>query len=472
MQDIRWNAFWLILSLSLLCLMVWASADAVTALIILCAGLFLYLISHLFWLHKLHAWLNKPVLHHMPNGIGVWEDIFASLYQAQRKNSRSQTQLSSTLERFRHAASALPDGVVVLNSQNEIEWCNPPAENQLGLNLKQDENQPINYLVRHSDFVAYLQAQDQGDAAKLESAKLDLTKQGLTKPEQAKPATIRLDPIKLKSWRNPEITLEIQLIPFGSKQKLLICRDVTALEKTETVRRDFIANVSHELRTPLTVVGGFLETLGDMDGAVPESSKTYFSMMLDQTSRMRRIIEDLLTLSTIESNAQSPDDHEIDMAKLLNQVQNDAKNLSKSLHKTQHSIYLEIDKNLNLKGAQEELYSALSNLTSNAVRYTPKGGNIFICWQLRDAQAVFSVRDTGIGIEQQHIDRLTERFYRVDRSRSRETGGTGLGLAIVKHILSRHQAKLEIESEWGVGSTFSIAFPKARVVQKPAEIAV
>ncbi len=442
MQDIRWNAFWLISSLSVLCFVIWAAADAETALIFFSAGLFCYLMGHLYWLYKLHNWLKKPVLNHMPNGSGIWEDIFASLYQEHRKNSRNQTQLSSTLERFRHAASALPDGVVVLNSDNEIEWCNPPAENQLGLNLRQDQNQPINYLVRHSDFVSYLQAQEYGD------------------------------PIKLKSWRNPNITLEIQLIPFGSKQKLLICRDVTSLEKTETMRRDFIANVSHELRTPLTVVGGFLETLGDMDGAVPESSKSYFGMMLDQTGRMRRIIEDLLTLSTIESNIQSPDDNEIDMAKLLNQIQNDAEGLSKSLHKSPHRIHLELDANINIKGGQEELYSALSNLTSNAVRYTPEGGDIFIGWHLRDNQAVFSVRDTGIGIEQQHIDRLTERFYRVDRSRSRETGGTGLGLAIVKHILSRHQAQLEIESEWGVGSTFSIAFPKARVVQKPVEIAV
>lgn len=457
MQDIRWNAFWLILSLSLLCLVIWAAADATTALVFLSSGLFLYLIGHLYWLHKLHNWLKKPVLNHMPNGTGVWEDIFASLYQEHRKNSRSQTQLSSTLERFRHAASALPDGVVVLNSDNEIEWCNPPAESQLGLNLTQDQNQPISYLVRHSDFVAYLQAQE-SDA---------LTKLNTTKLEPAK-----LEPIKLKSWRNPEITLEIQLIPFGSKQKLLICRDVTSLEKTETVRRDFIANVSHELRTPLTVVGGFLETLGDMDGAVPESSKTYFSMMLEQTSRMRRIIEDLLTLSTIESNVQSPDDNQIDIPKLLTQIQNDAISLSKSLYKTAHNVYLHIDENLNIKGAQEELYSALSNLTSNAVRYTPEAGDIFIGWHLRDNQAVFSVRDTGIGIEQQHIDRLTERFYRVDRSRSRETGGTGLGLAIVKHILSRHQAKLEIESEWGVGSTFSIAFPKARIVQNQAELTV
>jgi len=440
-QDIRWNAFWLGLLLSLLCLIIWAATDAVTALITLSAGLFLYLIGHIYWLHRLHTWLKKPVLNQMPNGTGVWEDIFAALYQEHRRNSRSKTQLSSTLERFRHAASALPDGVVVLNSDNEIEWCNPPAENQLGLNLKHDENQPISYLVRHSDFVEYLQAQEQDES-------------------------FNSEPIKLKSWRNPEVTLEIQLIPFGSKQKLLICRDVTALEKTEIMRRDFIANVSHELRTPLTVVGGFLETLVDMDGAVPESLKNYFGMMMDQTSRMRRIIEDLLTLSTIESNTQSPDNNEIDMSKLLHQIQNDANSLSKSLNKTTHNIHLDMDKNLHIKGSQEELYSALSNLTSNAIRYTPAGGDIFIGWKLRDNQAVFSVRDTGIGIEQQHIDRLTERFYRVDRGRSRETGGTGLGLAIVKHILNRHQARLEIESQLGVGSTFSIVFPKACVKTK------
>ncbi|MES2499312.1 MAG: phosphate regulon sensor histidine kinase PhoR, partial [Pseudomonadota bacterium] len=341
---------------------------------------------------------------------------------------------------------------------NEIEWCNPPAESQLGINLKKDVNKPISYLVRHSDFVDYLQSQEQFIQAN-----------GIAK-DVIKPEPIKLDPIKLKSWRNPEITLEIQLIPFGSKQKLLICRDVTVLEKTEVMRRDFIANVSHELRTPLTVVGGFLETLDDMEGAIPASLKNYFDMMLAQTGRMRRIIEDLLTLSTIESNTQSPDDTEIDMTKLLNQIQNDAKSLSSSLSKTPHHVHLETDTNLNIKGAQEELYSALSNLTSNAIRYTAAGGDIFISWKSRGDLAVFSVRDTGIGIEQQHIDRLTERFYRVDRGRSRETGGTGLGLAIVKHILNRHHARLEIESELGVGSTFSIVFPKSCVVFKKIEL--
>lgn len=246
---------------------------------------------------------------------------------------------------------------------------------------------------------------------------------------------------------------------------------MTQLEKVDVMRRDFIANVSHELRTPLTVVGGFLETLSDMEGAVPENLKHYFTMMQEQTGRMRRIIEDLLTLSTIESNTGSPNNCEIEMRSLLQIILNDATGLSQGLNKTKHTIHLDADPTLNLSGALEELRSAFSNLVSNAIRYTPESdthgrGEISISWGLRDGQPVFSVSDTGIGIEQKHIDRLTERFYRVDRSRSRETGGTGLGLSIVKHILIRHQAKLEISSEIGVGSTFSAVFPKARSVQK------
>lgn len=432
MHDIRWNAFWLGLSLTLISLITWASSDATTALLVFNGGVLIYLCSHLYWLHQLHLWLKKPVLNQIPNGAGVWEDVFAALYQEHRRHSRNQNQLSSALGRFRHAASALPDGVVVLNADNEIEWCNPPAEKKLGLDLKQDEHQPIRYLVRHSDFVQYLQAQEYAE------------------------------PIKLKSWRNAELTLEIQLIPFGTKQKLLICRDVTQLEKIEAMRRDFIANVSHELRTPLTVVGGFVETLLDMEGAVPESTRSYFNMMLEQTTRMRHLIDDLLTLSHIESNAQAPEDSLIEMTSLLNMIISDAKSLSHG----KHIISADIDTQLNLIGAMGELQSALSNLISNAIRYTPQGGAINISWGRRNNEAVFSVSDNGIGIEQNHIDRLTERFYRVDRSRSRETGGTGLGLSIVKHILTRHQAKLEISSELGVGSTFCEVFPAARVVHK------
>jgi two-component system phosphate regulon sensor histidine kinase PhoR len=326
----------------------------------------------------------------------------------------------------------LPDGVVLLNGEDKIEWCNPPAEKQLGLVLNQDTGQPITYLVRHTDFIKYLQNQDYSE------------------------------PIKLKSSRNPEITLEIQLVPFGGKQKLLICRDITQIEKLEIMRRDFIANVSHELRTPLTVVGGFLETLMDMDGAIPESTRGYFAMMSEQTGRMRRLIEDLLTLSQLENGANTPQDSEIDMGAMLNMVMNEALSLSHGRHR----ISLEAAPDIALMGSPEELHSALGNLVSNAVRYTPEGGEIRITWGLRGKLPVFSVKDSGIGIEQKHIDRLTERFYRVDRSRSRETGGTGLGLSIVKHILTRHQAKLEIESVLDKGSTFSVIFPESRLILK------
>ena len=396
----------------------------------------MYLISHISWLYQLHTWFKNPDLKSIPEGSGAWEDVFTALLQYERNNLSNQAQLGSALERFNLTANAIPDGLVILGISNEIEWCTAHAENQLGLNLRTDKNLPIVNLIRDSHFIAYLYSEDYSE------------------------------PFKLKSWHNPELTLEIQLIPFANQQKLLICRDMTQLEKVDAMRRDFIANVSHELRTPLTVVGGFLETLSDMEGAVPAALKTYFAMMEDQTSRMRRIIEDLLTLSTIESNVEAPDDNEIEMAKLLKIVQNDALGLGQALSKAKHKIHLNADPTLNLNGSQDELQSAFGNLVSNAVRYTPKGGEIFITWNLINEQPVFAVCDTGIGIEQQHIDRLTERFYRVDRGRSRETGGTGLGLSIVKHILIRHQAKLEISSEIGVGSTFSVVFPKARIMHK------
>ena len=436
MIDIRWKAGLYLCALSVICLFIWLISSTIVALLVFSIGLFIYLISHISWLNQLHLWFKNPNIKTIPEGSGAWEDVFTTLLHYERNNLNNQAQLGSALERFNLTANAIPDGLVILGISNEIEWCTPHAENQLGLDFSTDKNLPIVNLIRDSHFIAYLYNE------------------------------VYDEPFKLKSWRNPELILEIQLIPFANQQKLLICRDMTQLEKVDSMRRDFIANVSHELRTPLTVVGGFLETLGDMEGAVPDAIKTYFAMMQDQTSRMRRIIEDLLTLSTIESNVEAPDDIEIDMNPMLKTMQNDALGLSQILYKSKHKIHLDADATLNLSGAQDELQSALSNLVSNAVRYTPKGGEIFITWQLINEHPTFAVRDTGIGIEQQHIDRLTERFYRVDRGRSRETGGTGLGLSIVKHILIRHQAKLEITSEIGVGSTFSVVFPKARILHK------
>lgn len=430
MQDIRWKAFWLLIFWSFCCLIVGWITSAHTAWLVFVCGVIGYLAGHLYWLHGLYQWSLKPGLNFMPNGKGIWEDIFANLYHEMRRHSRSQSQLSSTLERLRHATSALPDGVVVLNHRNEIEWFNEPAVQRLGLKRQHDENQPIYYLLRQAEFVQYLQSEDYSE------------------------------PLKLKSWRSPDVTLELQIIPFASKQRLLICRDVSAIEKTEIMRRDFVANVSHELRTPLTVVGGFLETISDMQGEVSPDIQPYFDMMQSQTTRMRRIIEDLLTLSRLENNVTLKDETDIAMEPLLNQLHKDAKALSQG----QHKISLHVEARVDIRGSYNELFSAMSNLTSNAVRYTPENGHIDIYWQMQDENVVFSVQDTGIGIESHHLPRLTERFYRVDSGRSRDTGGTGLGLSIVKHILHHHQAILKVESEPGRGSRFSIVFPAQRVL--------
>jgi len=430
--DVRWKAFFFILSLSAVSLFVWLTTSTVIALLTFSSILLVYLAIQVYGLYQLQSWLRKPVLNDIPEGFGLWEDVFNAILKYERNNNLKKSELNAALERFNTVANAIPDGLVILNATNEIEWCTANAESQLGLNLETDKNLPIVNLVRNSNFIAYLYN------------------------------GIYNDPFKLKDARNTDAILEIWLIPLVSRQKLLISRDITQLEKVDAMRRDFIANVSHELRTPLTVVGGFIETLSDMEGAVPESIRGYFDMMQDQTTRMRRLIEDLLTLSHIESNTQPPEDRPIDMQALINMLHNDAKALSNGRHK----ISIDIDGHLDLSGATDELHSALGNLVSNAVRYTPEGGEIRITWQPRNKLAVFSVSDNGIGIEQQHIDRLTERFYRVDRSRSRETGGTGLGLSIVKHILTRHQAKLEIRSTPGKGSTFSAVFPESRIIKK------
>ncbi len=432
MIDIRWKAALFICALSIVSVFLWLISSLVTALVVFTLGLLLYVARHIFWIHQLNNWLQSPDLRHVPEGSGLWEDVYSNVLKYERNNMLKQTELNSALERFQIVANAIPDGLVILSAANTIEWCTSHAEYQLGLNLETDKNLPIVNLLRSSHFIAYLYNE------------------------------VYDEPFKLKDINSTESTLEIWLIPLATKQKLLISRDVTQIEKVDAMRRDFIANVSHELRTPLTVVGGFIETLSDMEGAIPESIRSYFGMMQDQTTRMRRLIEDLLTLSHIESNTQAPDNNPINMSMLMNMLLNDANALSQGKHK----ISAQTNPHFDLVGAVDELQSALGNLVSNAIRYTPEGGEINISWQLHHNQGVFSVTDNGIGIDHQHIHRLTERFYRVDRGRSRETGGTGLGLSIVKHILTRHQAKLDITSELGVGSTFSAVFPKARIIQK------
>jgi two-component system phosphate regulon sensor histidine kinase PhoR len=319
--------------------------------------------------------------------------------------------------------------VVILDREYRIEWANPTAAHHFRIDARRDLGQPIAHFVRHPDFVAWLEAGEFGE------------------------------PLVLRGVRG-ETVLLVRLIEFGDEQKLLSSRDVTAQERLETMRRDFVANVSHELKTPITVLAGFVETLGDATMEMSAAQrKRYLGLMAEQARRMQQLIEDLLTLSALESSPAPEDEQPIAMRAFVEQLADEARALSGSRHR----IQARVDRDARLLGSPRELHSAFSNLVSNAVRYTPEGGTVTLFWTLEDHRGAFGVTDSGIGVESRHIPRLTERFYRVDHGRSRETGGTGLGLAIVKHVLTRHQASLEVESELGKGSTFRAVFPAQRV---------
>ena len=421
--------------ITLIALVLWAGGGEALAFQFAAAALLAYLLRQLWQEGRLARWLEQGGDKPAPNDIGVWGDIFYRLEKLQKRQSQSQSELATALGRFQHAAEAVPDGIVILNEQDRIEWCNPASRQLLGLDAERDRGQFIHYLMRQSDFVDFLDARD--------------FSQQLT----------------ISSPVHRDIKLLLQLVPFGSEQKLLMVRDITELERVDAMRRDFVANVSHELRTPLTVVGGFVETLNDLDKPTDADLKHYFGIMLNHTRRMQRLLDDLLTLSRLESSPNTVAEEQVHMPELLRELVREAESLSRG----RHVVRLAIDSNDWLSGSLQELQSAFSNLVSNAVRYTPEGGEIALRWSVLNGQPVFSVIDTGEGIPSEHLPRLTERFYRIDRSRSRETGGTGLGLAIVKHILTRHRARLDIQSTPGKGSTFSAIFPPERLIPAQGE---
>jgi len=417
-------------AVALATLVVWPLAGAVWALGLLAAGLLLMALHHVRNLAAFVRWLEAPKRETLPNGSGTWEAAFAELHRHFKSRDESEREVEIALARFRAAGQALPDGVVILNRDRQIEWANPTAERHLDIDARRDAGQAITNLLRNPDFLAYL-----------DSAAFD-------------------EPLVLRRARGEASVLALRLIGFGDHQSLLLTRDITSEEKLDTMRRDFVANVSHELKTPVTVLSGFVETLAneEMTLSAPQKKK-FLGLMSEQAHRMQRLIDDLLTLSTLESSTVPADEQAIAVRPFVEKLAEDARLLSGGRHEVQVSV----EADARLTGSMREIASALSNLVSNAVRYTPEGGAIRIGWRLRDGQGVFSVADSGIGIERRHIARLTERFYRVDNSRSRETGGTGLGLAIVKHVLTRHQASLEVTSEFGRGSTFSAVFPARRV---------
>ncbi|GAA4337193.1 phosphate regulon sensor histidine kinase PhoR [Pigmentiphaga soli] len=399
-------------------------------------GLGLLLCWQLWQFSRVERWshdLRRPP----PASAGIWDETLARLYRHLRTQERQLAQLEGNVQGFFSAAQALPDGLVTLDQEFHIDWCNRIARQHLGLRLPADRGQNLLNLVRTPEFVRYAA---QGDW----------------------PA-----PLLLRSPASFERLLMVQLIAYGQRQRMLLTRDVTQIERLENTRRDFVANVSHELRTPLTVLAGFLETLRDLpeDAIAPEQRHQYLSMMHDQAGRMQAIVADLLTLSALESSPAA-DPQPVDMPQMIANTVSQAEALSAGRHR----MSSDVDPGLDVLGAPTELASAISNLLINAVRYTPDGQSIHVSWRREpDGGARYAVTDTGAGIAAHHLPRLTERFYRVDRGRSRESGGTGLGLAITKHVAMRHDAELEIASEVGKGSTFALRFPPSRVAGQAGE---
>ncbi len=393
-------------------------------------GFGLYVFSALRHLQRLHYWLLNRQSVEIPEAEGLWGDVFNEIRQLMRQTEHREDQLNDMLTRFQSAAAAMPDAMVILSQEGDIEWANPSAGRLFGIRYPRDAGTRLFNLLRDPDFIQYLQG---GDYSEL---------------------------LEIRSPENSEIHVSIQITPFGSLQKLVIGRDVTRLARLEQMRRHFVANVSHELRTPLTVLGGFVETLNGMGQIRMEDLKKHLGTMQEQTLRMQRLVDDLLTLSKLETAAPRTHDETVDVISLLAGLKEQAELLSGEQH---HVITVEVDRTLQLLGSRDELLSAFSNLINNAVRYTPAGGRIALHWGAApDGGACFTVSDTGMGIDPEHIPHLTERFYRVDTARSRASGGTGLGLSIVKHVLLRHDARLDIESEPGVGSSFTCYFPPAR----------
>jgi len=392
--------------------------------------LLLALLAALVWdwvnLWRLEHWLRLGRKLDPPKSVGLWGQVFDGLYRMRKRSRDRDKRRRNVVRNYRDSVKAMPDATVVLSGDYEVEWCNQAARDLLGLRWPQDEGQRISNIVRHPEFVTFLSQHTR------EARMISLP-----------------SPVDGRLW------LEVRLVPFAKKRHLLLARDTTALRRLETMRSDFVANVSHELRTPLTVIYGVSETLGQELGDDPEYARSV-QLLQEQAERMKILVDDLLLLARLETGGASRERHWINVAQLLSVLVEEGRLLSGS---RQHQITMEAEPGLMVLGNEKELRSAFANLLANAINYTPDGGQIELRWSSEASGAHFRIRDTGIGIEAQHIDRLTERFYRVDAGRSKSRGGTGLGLAIVKHVLMRHGAQLTIQSEAGKGSLFTCSFP-------------
>lgn len=397
-------------------------------LLFICIGAVGYSVWSLLQLHKAVVWLQRKDHSEPPESLGLWGRVFDGVYDLQQRSLEEQRRLQAAIDHLQGSFVALSDAVVMVTSSGTIEWCNPAAAKLLGLKYPQDKNQVLVNLIRDPAFIKFFDSEDYHESITIQS------------------------PVR------PEIFVQYQITLFGQRNRLLFARDVTEIHNLEQMRTDFIANVSHELRTPLTVISGYLETMLSMGMDMPSAWQKAMGQMQDQATQMQGLINDLILLSQLES-VQQEQGEPVDMKNLLEAVLKGAQAASQG----QHEISLTMTADDAIIGNYNELFSAFSNLAYNAVKYTDAGGEIHIRYYRNKSGVVFAVDDNGIGIEPQHIPRLTERFYRVDTSRSKETGGTGLGLAIVKHVLMRHDAELKVDSRYSKGSTFSAHFPFAHL---------
>ncbi|AMO95829.1 phosphate regulon sensor kinase PhoR [Collimonas fungivorans] len=410
--------------LSLVAVAVAAVGGAIAGLLFFSLSLTGLLFLQMWSLYQIERWMDTPVGGRRPKTWGLWAHAFAALEDIRLEDERSRADMAEWLARFRQAMSLLPDGVVIVDGVMHLEWCNPAAQAHLGLDLTRDEGRLLTNLIRSPDFVDYMLS---------------------GRFEQPLP------------FMHHDRKILVQLISFESRRQILVTHDVTQNEKMDTMRRDFIANASHELRTPLTVINGFLEHALSSEMS-EETRQRQLHLMAEQGQRMQRLVADMLTLTRLESLVQPPSSDAVRIKPLLNRLVEEARALSGG----KHNITLQVQE-VDLKGNHDELESAFANLLSNAVRYTPDGGRIDVSWGMEGECASLTVADDGIGIAAEHLSRLTERFYRVDKTRSRATQGTGLGLAIVKHVLLRHRGRLEITSEYGKGSRFKVSFQRAQL---------
>ncbi|EEX37756.1 phosphate regulon sensor histidine kinase PhoR [Vibrio metschnikovii] len=399
---------------------------------LLLAATALQLVWHLHNQVRFSAWLWDEKRLTPPSGSGNWESLFNGIYRLQQRQRKKRKELTNLIRRFRNGAESLPDAVVVFRAEGNIVWCNRLAQYLLGFRWPDDAGQPISNLIRTPGFINYLQKNDFSE------------------------------PLTMHSPLNVERSLELRIVPYTEGEHLMVVRDVTQVKQLEGMRRNFFANVSHELRTPMTVLQGYLEMTEDPDLLLGPMWPKAHGVMTEQLNRMSSLVNQLLTLSKIEASPIHELDEEVDVPAMLEVLEKEALSLS---GEQAHQIRFTVDKQLKVLADEDQLRSAISNLVYNAVKYTPAGAEIQVRWQNTEQGALFEVEDRGEGIAAQHLHRLTERFYRVDKARSRDTGGSGLGLAIVKHALSHHDSHLDIRSEVGVGSCFSFVLPKRLVVK-------